>query len=659
MYYTIRMRPHTHRMQFSTQKPSIVVMFNKKLFCLFYCFLFVETYGEKEVMKKDHHYYILTPKKATTGVEPAPQPAPQPEGPAPQSAPQSMPQPLGLATHERKSPSDSESESSSSDGYSERSSDSDEDYKPLPEDESSSSSSSNSDEESTLPLTLEDVAIDGVTSKKFMVFEGQLYDLLRHSRCRQCGKVLLLEGSIDDYISVEASALSFKAECIEGHPFQWRSQPVLGIGNAAMYAGNLLLSAALLFSGNQYAKVSHFASLLNLGFISSSSYTNHQKDYLFPAVHESWTNQRAVIWEGIKAQGVLHIGGDGRCDSPGYSAKFGTYSVMDLNTNLIVDTETVAVSEVTSSNAMEKEGCMRVLQRLLDADLNLQILCTDRHLSIQKMMRTQFADITHQFDVWHLGKSVARKLTQKAKRRETEELMGWIPAIKNHLWFSSSTCEGDEVKLVERWQSLSQHITNKHSWDQGQTVHECAHADLREEEEEVVKWLDPESPAHVELNKVLFDNKLVEDIKKLNYFCHTGNLENFNSLMTKYCPKRSGFGYEGMVARSRLAAMDHNANVGREQAVVNKASATSAEAGAPRFALIYAKATHKWTIKRLLVKKSYDFLSDLMVDVLVRKLEQRKDTTFHPPELPKNIAPQSAPKPTKEEAIARYVSRFK
>ncbi len=215
-----------------------------------------------------------------------------------------------------------------------------------------------------------------------MVFEGQLYNLLQHSRCRQCGNVLL--GSMDDYISVEALALSFKAECIEGHPFQWRYQPLLGIGSAAMYAGNLLLSAALLFSVNQYAKVSHFASLLNLGFISSSSYSIHQKGNLFPAVHESWTNHRAAIWEDIKAQGVLHIGGDGRCDSPGYSAKFGTYSVMDLKTNLIVDTE----SEVTSSNAMEKEGSMRVLQRLLDADLDLKILCTGRHLSIQKMMRT-------------------------------------------------------------------------------------------------------------------------------------------------------------------------------------------------------------------------------------------------------------------------------
>ena len=51
---------------------------------------------------------------------------------------------------------------------------------------------------------------------------------------------------------------------------------------------------------------------------------------------------------------------------------------MDLNTNLIIDTEMVAVSEVTSSNAMEKGGCIRVLQRLLDADLDLQILCTDR-----------------------------------------------------------------------------------------------------------------------------------------------------------------------------------------------------------------------------------------------------------------------------------------
>ena len=37
------------------------------------------------------------------------------------------------------------------------------------------------------------------------------------------------------------------------------------------------------------------------------------------------------------------LGGDARCDSPGYSAKFGSYSLMDLNTNKIVDVRLIQV----------------------------------------------------------------------------------------------------------------------------------------------------------------------------------------------------------------------------------------------------------------------------------------------------------------------------
>ena len=45
-----------------------------------------------------------------------------------------------------------------------------------------------------------------------------------------------------------------------------------------------------------------------------------------------------------------------------------------------------------------------------------------------------------------------------------------------------------------------------------------------------------------------------------------GSLEVFHSTMTKYTPKRLHFFYESMLARTQLAVLDHNYNVGREQA---------------------------------------------------------------------------------------------
>ena len=38
------------------------------------------------------------------------------------------------------------------------------------------------------------------------------------------------------------------------------------------------------------------------------------------------------------------LAGDGRCDSPGHNAKYGTYSVMEVTTEKIVDFSVVQVS---------------------------------------------------------------------------------------------------------------------------------------------------------------------------------------------------------------------------------------------------------------------------------------------------------------------------
>ena len=39
----------------------------------------------------------------------------------------------------------------------------------------------------------------------------------------------------------------------------------------------------------------------------------------------------------------LSLGGDGRSDSPGHSAKYGSYTLMDLEHNAILDVELVQV----------------------------------------------------------------------------------------------------------------------------------------------------------------------------------------------------------------------------------------------------------------------------------------------------------------------------
>ena len=48
-----------------------------------------------------------------------------------------------------------------------------------------------------------------------------------------------------------------------------------------------------------------------------------QKEYLYPVVHTNYIRQQEAVVEHLRGN-QLHLSGDGRCDSPGYSAKYGT-----------------------------------------------------------------------------------------------------------------------------------------------------------------------------------------------------------------------------------------------------------------------------------------------------------------------------------------------
>ena len=81
--------------------------------------------------------------------------------------------------------------------------------------------------------------------------------------------------------------------------------------------------------------------------------------------------------QSLKGERLI-LAGDGRCDSPGHNAKYGTYSIMQVTTEKILDFSLVQVSEVNNSNGMEKEGLKRCLENLETDGQIIDILATDR-----------------------------------------------------------------------------------------------------------------------------------------------------------------------------------------------------------------------------------------------------------------------------------------
>lgn len=74
------------------------------------------------------------------------------------------------------------------------------------------------------------------------------------------------------------------------------------------------------------------------------TYFEHQKLYLHRAISDVWSQQQKAMIEVLQAfDEPLSLGGDGRSDSPGHSAKYGAYSFMDLKHNVILDVELVQV----------------------------------------------------------------------------------------------------------------------------------------------------------------------------------------------------------------------------------------------------------------------------------------------------------------------------
>ena len=437
--------------------------------------------------------------------------------------------------------------------------------------------------------------------KKYLVFDLCLNKLLK--RCPDCGDVI---------IQIErktiGSMLSIELTCHSGHTTYWDSQPVV----KKKPLGNLLMAASILFTGNTFAAISRFASCFNLQFFSESVYYNTQQKYLFPVVNEAWETESRRQIEKLHGKAVVNLDGDGRCDSPGHCAKYGTYTLMDDDTGDVVAFNVVQVSEVTSSNAMEKEGFSRCIEMLESKNVTISRIATDRHVSISSSMNKDHPTINHQYDVWHLSKWVVKKLTNKAKQKGCEELSPWIQSIANHLWWSAATCNGSVDLLREKWKSVLNHTTNKHNWSGNTHFHKCSHRRISSSEAKRICWLKPGTPAHLALEEVVLNTKLLKDLAKLTDFCHTGRLEVCHSMMLKYCSKREHFSYQGMVARTQLAALDNNANTGRNQARVQ----VGEHAGEARYKMCFPKAHKRWVVKPISEKKSYHDLSGMISEVI-------------------------------------------
>ena len=108
------------------------------------------------------------------------------------------------------------------------------------------------------------------------------------------------------------------------------------------------------------------------------------------------------------------------------------------------------------NTGMELEGFVRCVDDL-EAEHEIELISTDRHVQIKKRMRTMYDHITHEFDPWHIAKGISKKLTKLAKKKEMTIVGEWVQSIINHLYWSVDSANGNGEELVERFLSVIHH----------------------------------------------------------------------------------------------------------------------------------------------------------------------------------------------------------
>lgn len=83
---------------------------------------------------------------------------------------------------------------------------------------------------------------------------------------------------------------------------------------------------------------------IGIASISAHTFFTHQKKYLNKVVRKYWSQSQSELRKDIGKKAVS-VAGDARCESMGHSAKYSSYSLMDVSNNKILSVQLIQVSE--------------------------------------------------------------------------------------------------------------------------------------------------------------------------------------------------------------------------------------------------------------------------------------------------------------------------
>uniref|UniRef100_A0A9J8D7P0 THAP-type domain-containing protein n=1 Tax=Cyprinus carpio carpio TaxID=630221 RepID=A0A9J8D7P0_CYPCA len=470
--------------------------------------------------------------------------------------------------------------------------------------------------------------------RKYIVYENCIMELFEV--CPVCKQSCSVRSQrIGTFVRVEQLCHNCK------YSRKWSSQPVQG----STPAGNLHISAAVYLCGASFYKLEKICTTMNLQLFKYDTFRRHSRLYIEPAIVYKWMHWQNETLHRLSERDRVIVGGDMRADSPGHSVKFGSYTVMDLQTNTVVDIQLVQSNEVGGRYHMEKEGLQRSLALLEARGVTLECIVTDRHPQIQKFLRER--NIKQFYDVWRIEKGITRQLENICKLKDCEKLREWLGSIKNHIyWTAASSITGPE--RVAKWSSILNHVRDIHTHEDP-NFPACLHPQKRSRDGN--KWLVAGTQAFYKLEKVMTNKRILKDVTKLSPHHQTSPFDSFHSVILRFAPKNVVFPFLGMLCRLYLAALHYNENVGRAQATTST--------GRPLFKVNFPKGrkgqcTVKQVKTRPLTFRYLDDLQDLIFEHVFVDPASYMDEVLKIP-IPPDLCAEYE-RPDKEEVI--MVSRL-
>ena len=348
------------------------------------------------------------------------------------------------------------------------------------------------------------------------------------------------------------------------HVFSWSSSPYLPTKE---YLVNSRINHGMICSGMLPADYKRFANGSGIGVVSDENraaffnvHSKHiQEEYKYST--EIALLQEIASYEEIDSQ--IDIMTDAR-HSWRKNAKDSSVVCIGDKTHKVLRCEHVTKTMDPVSQRHERMGTEKIYNYLHEKDVEVNVHCHDRNLSINKYVRDS-TEAVNQNDTWHCVKSVKSALRNVSTGTKSSEGKTWsfqlsdkVEPVATHIYWAIQNCDQDTKKLQKSLLNIIDHYKNLH--------HDCNESSRckRDTKYEPSRIVITSPIAEKLLLGVIINSTIYKYAQDYVLGRDTFYVESFNNVTNIYQNKRIAFGDSQYNARANLSVLHWNENVDRD-----------------------------------------------------------------------------------------------